>query len=249
VHTGVAAVGVTTASGRVDGVRLGDGRVLPADVVVSDVDARQLYGRLLPDAGPRPRPAPAPPSASVFTVMLALRGETAQLRPRTVLLPAEPDVELDAVFGRRPAPAPASDPTLSVHVSRDVAHAPPGSEAWTVQVAAPRHGVGPGALDWTAAGLADGYAQHLLDRLAARGLDVRDRVVVRVHRSPADLERATASPGGAAYGAGDLAPRLRLANRSPVPGLFLVGGSAHPGAGIPLVTMSAALVADTIGRG
>ena len=37
-------------------------------------------------------------------------------------------------------------------------------------------------------------------------------------------------------------------NASPVPGLYLVGGSAHPGGGLPLVGMSAEIVADLIGR-
>ena len=40
---------------------------------------------------------------------------------------------------------------------------------------------------------------------------------------------------------------LRPTNRSPVPGLFLVGGSAHPGGGLPLVTLSAKIVADLVG--
>ena len=39
----------------------------------------------------------------------------------------------------------------------------------------------------------------------------------------------------------------RAKNRSPVKGLFCVGGSAHPGGGLPLVGMSAELVADAIG--
>ena len=41
---------------------------------------------------------------------------------------------------------------------------------------------------------------------------------------------------------------LRATNASPVPGLYLVGGSAHPGGGLPLVGMSAEIVADLIGR-
>jgi phytoene desaturase len=248
VQTGARVVAVST-SGRVDGVRLEDGRVLPADIVVSDVDARQLYDDLLPHDASRRTSVEPRPSASVFTLLLGLRGLTPDVRPRTVLFSGDPDRELDAVFGvdaRGP-----EDPTLSVHVSRDPAHAPADSEAWTVQVTVPRHGAGPGALDWSAERVAAGYAEHLLDRLAARELDLRDRVVVAEHRSPADVERSTGSPGGAAYGAamdGARAAWLRAANRSPVPGLFLVGASAHPGGGIPSVTMSAAIVAEMIGR-
>ena len=87
--------------------------------------------------------------------------------------------------------------------------------------------------------------------MAARGLDVRDRVVWRELRTPADLARATSSVGGSIYGSssnGVRAAFLRPANRSPVDGLFLVGGSAHPGGGLPLVGLSAAIVAEQIGR-
>jgi phytoene dehydrogenase-like protein len=71
-----------------------------------------------------------------------------------------------------------------------------------------------------------------------------------VVRTPADLERETGSLGGSIYGTssnGRSAAFLRPANRSPVPGLFLVGGSAHPGGGLPLVTLSAAITAGLVG--
>jgi phytoene dehydrogenase-like protein len=61
----------------------------------------------------------------------------------------------------------------------------------------------------------------------------------------------TRSTGGAIYGSSSNGARsafLRPANRSPVPGLFLVGGSSHPGGGLPLVGLSAAIVADLIGK-
>ena len=87
-------------------------------------------------------------------------------------------------------------------------------------------------------------------RMAARGVDVRHRVRRRWVRTPADLARDTLSPGGSIYGSsshGPTAAFLRPANRSPVPGLFLVGGSSHPGGGLPLVTLSAKIVADLVG--
>ena len=51
----------------------------------------------------------------------------------------------------------------------------------------------------------------------------------------ASLERDTGSVGGSIYGTssnGTRAAFLRPGNASPVPGLFLVGGSAHPGGGV-----------------
>lgn len=94
------------------------------------------------------------------------------------------------------------------------------------------------------------YSRRILDLLAQRGLDVRDRLLWHEVRTPAMLERGTRAPGGSIYGTssnGARAAFLRPANRSPVPGLFLVGGSSHPGGGLPLVTMSGAIVADLIG--
>ena len=83
-------------------------------------------------------------------------------------------------------------------------------------------------------------------------MDVRDRVLWRETRTPADLERATRAPGGSIYGTSSNGARAafqRPANASPIPGLFLVGGSAHPGGGLPLVGMSAEIVATLIGSG
>jgi phytoene dehydrogenase-like protein len=68
--------------------------------------------------------------------------------------------------------------------------------------------------------------------------------------TPADLEARTGAVGGAIYGTssnGPVAAFLRPANRSPVPSLFLVGGSSHPGGGLPLVALSAKIVSDLIG--
>jgi phytoene desaturase len=249
VMTGTAVTSITTAAGRVDGVELADGRRLAADLVVSDVDARSLYGTLLPTPGEQQRLRRATASLSGFTLLLGVRGRTPGVRPHSVLFPADYDAELDAVFGD--GARPVDDPTLFVSVSTDPALAPPGDESWFVLVNAPRHGSGRGAVDWDAHGVGTSYRERVLDLLAGRGFDIRDRVAVVEHRTPADLERLTGSPGGAIYGSssnGARAAFLRPANRSPVPGLFLVGGSAHPGGGIPLVTLSAAIVAEMIGR-
>jgi phytoene dehydrogenase-like protein len=231
-------------------VVLADGTRLPADVVVCNADARVLYGALL--SGRRRRVPPAD-SLSGFVMLLGLRGATAGLAEHTVFFGASAyDDEFDAIFGRRPIPVP--DPVVYAHAPADVTSAPPGHEALYLLVNAPRHAPGGGraALDWTAARLADDYADQVLGRLAARGCDVRDRVVFREVRTPADLERSTLAPGGAIYGRvqhGALSTLRRPANRSRVRGLFLVGGSTHPGGGLPLVAMSARIVADAVGDG
>jgi phytoene desaturase len=234
------------ADPRVRGVRLDDGNELPADLVVANADAAHVYGELVDCPAARRRLARATPSLSGFVLLLAVDGATPGLGHHNVLLPADYDAEFDAVFGD-PA-APVADPALFVSAPPDAA--PDGCEAWFVLVNAPRHGTGPGAVDWRAPGLAESYAERLLDLLAERGLPVRDRVRWREVLTPADLQQRTGAVGGAIYGGssnGASAAFLRPANRSPVPGLFLVGGSAHPGGGLPLVALSARIVSRLVG--
>ena len=243
---------VVVENARATGVRLRSGERLDADAVVANADAGHLYADLVPPAAARSslrRLRPATPSLSGFVLMLALRGRTPGLAHHTVLFPHDYDAEFDAVFGR--SAAPVQDPAVYVSAPDDPVLRPDdNSEALFVLVNAPRHGSGPGSVDWTAPGLAESYADRVLDVMATRGLDVRQRLLWREIRTPADLEHDTRSPGGAIYGTSSNGVRagfLRPPNRSPVKGLFLVGGSAHPGGGLPLVGMSAAIVADMIG--
>ena len=234
-------------SSRVTGVRCADGTMLPADVVVSDVDARELYGELHRTR----RPVPPSDSLSGVVLLLSVQAPLPELGHHTVYFGAAPyDDEFDAIFG--PRPRPVADPVLYLNAPQDPAVAPPGCRAVYVLVNAARHGrTGePGTVDWTAPGLADRYAGQLLDRLAGRGLDLRPHLLDCHVRTPADIEADTGSPGGAIYGQtqhGPFAAVRRAHNRSRTRGLFLVGGSTHPGGGLPLVAMSARAVAAAVG--
>ncbi|MFV2019521.1 phytoene desaturase family protein [Micromonospora sp. LOL_023] len=247
VRTGTTVTAIDAAGGRVHGVRVaGEARPVPADVVVANVDASRVYRELLPDARRLTRLADR--SLSGFVLLLGVRGRTEQLAHHTVFFPRDYDAEFDAVFGDpgrgRPA-RPATDPTIFVTVADDPASRPDGHEAWFVLVNAARQDRSLAGVDWRRPGLADAYADHVLRVLADRGVDVRDRLLFREVRTPADLATATGTPGGSIYGtAGGL---LRPANRGPAAGLFLVGGSVHPGGGLPMVTLSAQIVADQIG--
>jgi phytoene desaturase len=114
-------------------------------------------------------------------------------------------------------------------VIRPDEHAPPGHVAWTVL----RRG---------------NVGENTLDALARGGIDVREQVVARVDRSPADIVGAS---GGSPYGVRWAGPRTldwRPVNQTPVRGLYCVGASAHPGPGVPLVGLGAALVAQLVGK-
>ena len=237
---------ITDADG-VTGVATGT-EAVSADVVVADADARTVYGRLLDD--PRARTARQrlnrmQPSFSGFVLLLAVEGRTPGIHHHNVWFPQDYDAEFDGLFADDPAPL--VDPAIYACVPDDPAMRPAGSESWFLLINAPAHD--PAGLDWDAH--REDYADHVLRVLARRGVDLRDRLKWREIHTPADLERTTLSPGGSIYGMssnGRLSTILRPSNRSAVPGLFLVGGSAHPGGGLPLVGMGAEIVADEIGR-
>ncbi|WP_313885714.1 phytoene desaturase family protein [Fodinicola feengrottensis] len=203
-----------------------------------------LYRDLLPLPRELRKLRRASRSLSGFVLLLGLSGRTLGLGHHTVLFPENYDAEFDAVFG--PAARPVPDPTLYISNPADDTVRPPGQEAWFVLVNAPRQG----QVNWREPGLADRYAERLLAKLADRGLDVRDRLRFAKTITPADLQDRTGAVGGAIYGTssnGARAAFLRPANKSVVPGLFLVGGSSHPGGGLPLVLLSAQLTAGLVG--
>jgi UDP-galactopyranose mutase len=117
------------------------------------------------------------------------------------------------------------DPML---VLRTGGQAPDGAHAWTV--------LGRGRL-----------AEDIVTALHRAGIRVRDQAEVRVDRSPRELVEAW---GGSPYGVlwqGRNTVTRRLGPTTPVPGVLMAGAHATPGAGLPAVGLSAALVAQSVG--
>lgn len=118
------------------------------------------------------------------------------------------------------------DPLLVV---RTGSRAPDGAAAWTV--------------------LARGrIAEDVLTALARHGLDVRGQVVARVDRTPRDLVEAW---GGSPHGVqwqGPRTARARLGPRTPIAGVLAAGAHTTTGSGLPFAGLSAALVAEMVGR-
>lgn len=118
------------------------------------------------------------------------------------------------------------DPLLVV---RTGGRAPDGARAWTV--------LGRGRL-----------AEDVLTALARHGVDIRRQVVARVDRSPRDLvERWGGSPHGMLW-QGPRTARSRLGPRTPIDGVLAAGAHATTGSGLPFAGLSAALVAEVVGR-
>jgi phytoene dehydrogenase-like protein len=141
---------------------------------------------------------------------------------------------------------PAENPTISVCISSktDASQAPAGMENWFVLVNAPPTG----RTDW--ARESEPYAQLILQSLAARGFDIRNRIKVQHIMTPADLESRYNTHRGGIYGSSSntiSSAFLRPKNRAgKVRGLYLASGSAHPGGGLPLVMLSGKLASDAL---
>jgi phytoene desaturase len=248
-----------SSGGRVDGVILADGSRQRADIVVANADASHVYGDLITGGvAERSRRAmeKVAPSLSGFAICLAVDSAQAlaenglpALAQHNILFPARYESEFDDLFG---SPTRiVHDPTIYVHIPDDPTVAPDGCQSWFVLINAPRHDArGGNGVDWTVPGLADKEADRILALLARRGVEVRPYVRFGEIRTPADLELRTRALGGSIYGTssnGARAAFLRPSNQSPIAGLYLVGGSSHPGGGLPLVQLSAKIAATLIG--
>ncbi len=228
---------ITTVGDRVTGVDLADGTHSPAEVVVANADATHLYAHLLPDARALRRVNRATPSTSGFVVLAAVRGLTPGIAHHGIWFSDDEEREFSSIARGRLA----DDPTIYGCVSSvtDPSQAPAGHENWFLLVNTP-------------AGVhvdASVYEALVLDRLASHGVDLRQRLVFTETITPDDLASRYRSPGGAIYGTssnGRRAAFVRPANRGVRRGLYLVGGSSHPGGGLPLVTMSARIVDEMI---
>jgi len=242
--TEVAALLTDGPAGALTGVRLASGEIVTAEVVVADVDAAHLYADLLPDRAGRRRVRAAGRSTSGLVLLLGAEGHTEALDHHTVLFSAGYRQEFaDLAAGR-----PPDDPTVYVCAAdrTDPTAAPAGHESLFVLVNVPSSD--DPAAAWTS-GRADAYAERVLDALERRGLDLRRRIVHREVITPAHLSARHRAVGGAIYGTssnGRRAAFTRPPNRGRRPGLYLVGGSSHPGGGLPLVALSARIVADMV---
>jgi phytoene desaturase len=242
---------------RVSGVLLADGSTLDADVVLCDAAPATLGLTTLglttlglagtpAGAGAATAEREVRPMPGRFSVLLALRGERPAAEPhRTVVHAADRGDELDALFSA--APRLCARPTVQVLRPDDATLAPAGHEAAVLTVTVPAHSTGAGGVDWSAPGVAEGYADAVLAYAAP---ELRERVLWREVLTPADTERRTGAPGGSVPApalAGAAGRFLHAPNRTTTAGLYLVGGAAHPGGGLARVGMSAAVTAELIG--
>jgi phytoene desaturase len=242
---------ITTESDHVTGIIV-DGNKIRFDRIVANADAHFVYHNLLAPTNKvvkiKKRLSKQEPSLAGFSLLLGLKpSKNAPLEHHTILFPENYELEFESIFT---AKTPVEKPTIYICAPRDPSMVKdPGHEAWFVLVNAPRHSKNHDGFDWSDQNFNRRYANSILDQIEASGIPVRERLEVFEFRTPLDLQNSVHAPGGSIYGTSSNGARsafTRPKNRSPIKGLYLVGGSAHPGGGLPLVGLSAEIVASAI---
>lgn len=254
IHINSPVQSIDLKGQKVVGITLQSGEVVPADIVISNADAALTYNKLITGKNRKVKKvrkelAKLEPSLAGFSLLLGLRPSAAEkLAHHTILFPDDYDAEFDAIFTKK---IPVEKPTIYICAPHDPTMVKSeGHEALFVLVNAPRHSenVGEG-FNWSDKDQVRRYADSIIDQMESAGIPIRERLDLFEIRTPLDLQQSVSAPGGSIYGTssnGARAAFLRAKNRSPLKNLYLVGGSAHPGGGLPLVGLSAEIVANAI---
>lgn len=240
LDNGVSVTGVVTEAGE----------RIPASAVVSNCDSVRTHRELL-GADVRARFEKRrnyEPACSGVVLYLGLKKRYEHLLHHNFVFSEDPHVEFDAIYKKG---IPAPDPTCYVCAPSftEPAVAPPGGEALYVLVHAPY--IRPGQ-DWS--DMLPEYRRTILSKLkrTAGMEDIEERIVTERVLTPKDIQDRYRVLNGAIYGLashGRISGTIKPSNRSPdLKGLYLAGGSAHPGPGMPMALMSGWIAADALDR-
>lgn len=217
---------ISVDGGRVSGAVAAGGERLGADAVVFNGDVSALGAGLLGAGAAKAAPPRSPRSQSAITFALSAAASGFPLDRHNVFFSGDYRAEFDAVFDRREAPR---EPTAYVWAP---AAAAAGPRPLFCLVNAP-------AGSPPQADIIGRARESLLAQLRACGLslDIKSETVM----TPADFARDYPGTDGAIYGApahGWRATFERPGVRTRIPGLYLAGGSVHPGPGVPMAALS-----------
>jgi diapolycopene oxygenase len=248
--TDVATI-LTDGSDRsaVTGLVTTGGEAYDFEAIVSNEDAVRTHRELLANTAAARTFEHArsyEPACSGVVLYLGLKQRYEQLAHHDFVFSRDPEEEFHHIYGLG---EPAPDPTcyLACTAATDPASAPAGGEAMYVLVHTPylrpHH-------DWTK--MLPGYRQVILDKLkrTAGCEDIEERIVFERALTPQDIHERYRVLNGAIYGLsshGRFLGAFKPANRSrEMDGLYLAGGAAHPGPGMPMVMMSGWIAADSL---
>ncbi|HYE52271.1 MAG TPA: phytoene desaturase family protein [Azospirillaceae bacterium] len=248
VRLGTGVRRLVLSGRRVTAVETDGGETIPVSAVVSNMDSVRTMAELVggaPDGKFRRRRAYEPACSGVVFYLGLDRGYD-HLAHHDFVFSRDPEEEFAWIY-RKGEPAP--DPTcyLACPARTEPGVAPPGGEALYVLVHTPylrpHH-------DWTA--MLPAYRRVVFDKLkrTAGMRDLEDRIRVERVLTPQDIHDRYRVLNGAIYGLashGRFFGAFKPGNRSrDVEGLYLCGGAAHPGPGMPMVLMSGWIAADTL---
>ena len=219
----------------------------PVDVVICNQDVLSFLGDE-PDM--RRRVAGGEMSISGFILYLGVGRQYPELSHHNIFFSDDYPGEFSRLFDLH---FPDLEPTIyvAVHSKADPGRAPTGCENWFVLVNAPAL-TPERRVRWDA--IATEYGDRIIDRLETRFgcTGLRAAIQVRRHFTPADFETRYLAHAGSLYGFASHG--VRAAFRRPplrrpgAPGFYFVGGSTHPGGGLPLVCLSGQMVAEKVLR-
>lgn len=243
---------IVLRQGRVAAVRLADDELVECDAVVFNGDISALGTGLL-GSGARRAVKPIPvKNRSLSAVTWCVHAKTAgfPLHHHNVFFGDDYPGEFDAVFRKRNIVAA---PTVYVCAQdRSASDANPATpqtpethERMLVLINAPADGdVNPFSSEHVEA-----LAANAFGVMRDCGLVIEPNSMQSIVTSPSGFDSLFPATGGALYGRANHGPMASFARpgaRSQVPGLYLAGGSVHPGAGVPMTTLSGRLAAAQV---
>ena len=250
IRTGVEIDRIDVEDGRAAAVVAGGERTR-FDKVVSNMDSVRTYrdligGKAWQDFGYRKREA----ACSGVVLYLGLDRAYEHLAHHNFVFSRDPEEEFGAIYDEgRPAPDPTAyvAAPMRTEAGSGTACAPEGGEALYILVHTPH--LRPGH-DWSR--MLPDYRRTILDKLGrAAGMgDLEERIVFEEVLTPQDINDRYKVLDGAIYGLvshGKVNGAFKPGNRSrQVRDLYLAGGSAHPGPGMPMALMSGWIAADSL---
>jgi phytoene desaturase len=249
LHCDASVRRIMLERGRATAVQLVDSSIESFDGIISNMDVVRTYRELIGDASivrRFERRRRYEPACSGVVLYLGLDRTYDHLAHHNFVFSADPHAEFDAIYKRG---EPAADPTcyIAAPARTEPGVAPNGGEALYVLVHTPY--LRPGH-DWKK--MLPDYRRVIMQKLATTGgmADLTSRIRFESYLTPQDIHDRYRVLNGAIYGLashGRWLGAFKPGNRSPdVQGLYLAGGSAHPGPGMPMALMSGWIAADSL---